>query len=560
MLLQLDAVSHSFGATPILTNISFVLNRGDHVGLVGANGCGKSTLLKIIVGQLEPEAGTVRWDHAARYAYLPQQLTPPATQTISGMLRASQAHLEHMQQRMQQLEAAMAHAHDEQLATLLHEYGPLAERFEQSGGYEREYQIELVLEGLRLSHLPRSRTVSSLSGGEKTRLGLAAVLLSQPDVLLLDEPTNHLDFTAAAWLEQYLAQLRGGLLVVSHDRMFLNRAVTQIAELDEHAHQLKLYPGNYDAYSVEKVAERVRWSERYARQQEEIKELQLRTKASTHQIGHNRGPRDGDKIAYKAAGQRVQRTLARNIRAAQEALDRILADPIPEPPQPLEFRPSFIQPASSSTVILAVAAVSFGYAAQPVLSNVSFTLGPQSRMLIVGQNGAGKTTLLRLLQAELQPHTGSIQLAPSTRVGYLRQELDPADASQTVFAAYRAGRSGYDHELMAELLSWGLFSYPETQRLLGQLSLGQRQKLQIARILAVQPNLLILDEPTNHISLAVLEQFEAALRTFPGAIIAISHDRWFIERFGGTAWLLEHGQLTSDAERVEQHLGQTQPA
>ena len=554
MLLQLNAISKTYGPTTILDGVSLIINAGERIGLVGANGVGKSTLLKIITGQLEPYGGAVLFGPQVEWGYVAQKLEALEGQTIEEVLWAAQRTLRAMQQRLDALAGLMAESGGAELAAAMAEYGLLAERFEARGGYDIDHTIDYVMAGLRLSHLPRSRPVERLSGGEKTRVGLAALLISRPDLLLLDEPTNHLDFAAAAWLEEYLREQRGAVLVVSHDRQFLNRIATGILAIDEHTHQAAAYAGNYAAYLAARQAERLRWEESYARQQAEIKDLQQRAKAQTQRVGHNRPASDGDKLGYKAAGERVAATISRNVRAAEVALQRILADPIPEPPPLLVFRPAFDPGKSQSDRALIAENLGYGFGERRILDGISFDVYSQSRILILGPNGAGKTTLLNILAGLAAPQSGSVAVAPSISIGYLRQESERPHPQRSLFEVYREGMVGFPSDLMNELLAWGLFTYEETTRRSGDVSLGQYHKLQIARLMADRSNLLLLDEPTNHVSFDVLEQFEAALRTFPGPVIAVSHDRWFINHFQGELWLLRDGRLITDREQVLAHI------
>lgn len=550
MLLSIRNISKTYGMTIVLDGVSAIINAGERVGLVGANGVGKSTLLNIVTGQIAPDAGTVTFAPHTEWGYVAQKLAALPGQTIEDVLWQAQRFLRAAQQRLDELTAAMQISSGADLDRVLAEYGLLAERFEARGGYEIDHTIEYVLAGLGLSHVPRDRAVAQLSGGEKTRVSLGALLISRPDLLLLDEPTNHLDFAAVAWLERFLSEQRGAVLVVSHDRQFLNRIATSIIEIDEHTHRAKAYPGNYAAYVLAKQAEQRRWQEEYTRQQAEIKELQQRTKAQNQRVGHNRQSSDNDKLAYKAAGERVASTISRNVRAAEVALHRILADPIPEPPQPLVFKPAFNLTTSASDRALIVEHVSHRFGERLILDDLHFEVYSNNRILIIGPNGAGKTTLFNLLAGQIAPQTGRISVAPGITIGYLRQENPRERPDRTLFEMYRETMIGFPSDLINELLAWGLFSYEETTRRVGDVSMGQFHKLLIARLMADRANLLLLDEPTNHVSFAVLEQFEAALHDFSGPIIAVSHDRWFIKRFAGTLWLLHEGRLITNRAQV----------
>jgi macrolide transport system ATP-binding/permease protein len=453
-------------------------------------------------------------------------------------------HLRRLEERMRDLEDAMSAADEEQLPGLLEEYGRVSTSFQDAGGYELDYRIETVLSGLRLAYLPREREVQTLSGGERARLGLAVLLLRSPDLLLLDEPTNHLDFASMVWLEDYLAAYRGGMLVVSHDRQFLNRTVNRICEIDEHSRQLKEYSGNYDAYVEAKALERRRWEEEYERQQEELRDLRKRIKeAASHARRNYHTPRDNNKFAKHYFEQSTQHTQSQTIRAAEVQLRRIEADPIPKPPEILRVTSRFQGEGIHAREVVRLQEVSKGWSERCVLTRIALTVESNARIVLVGPNGAGKSTLLKLIVGQEQPDEGEIRLAPGVRIGYLPQDPADLDPQKTVLEMYRDGQVGYEAEQVGRLIGYGLFHLEDMQKRVAQLSLGQRRKLEIARLLAQQPNVLLLDEPTNYISLDVLEAFEEAILTFPGPVLAISHDRWFIRRFGGTCLELAQGKF-----------------
>jgi macrolide transport system ATP-binding/permease protein len=547
MLLTVRNISKAYGAVTVLEGVTFALEPGEHVGLVGANGAGKSTLIRIITGEETADSGEAQYATSTDIGYLPQTLPDIAGRTIDGLLAEALGDLRSIEARMRTLEAAMACASGEALDELLAEYGQLASQFQDRGGYEMEARMDAILAGLRLDYLPRSLDLGTLSGGERARVGLALLLLRAPDVLLLDEPTSHLDAASLGWLEDYLAAYVGAALIVSHDRQFLNRSVNRIFELDEYTHTLKRYEGDYDAYQRAKAAERETWEESFARQQEEIKDLRKRIRESARQVAHNRKPKDNDKLAYKGKGEWVADAVSRNVRAAEEQLRRVEADPIPKPPRLMRFQPKFQAEALRANAIVRMEHVSKRYGDRQVLHDVSLTVLPESRIALVGPNGAGKTTLLRILLGLESPDDGSVRLAPGARIGYLPQEPEVSSGGRTVFEAFREGLEGYESNLVAGILGNGLFHLEDLTKTITQLSPGQKRKLELARLLALGPNVLLLDEPSNYISLDVLEAFEAAVLAFPGPVLLISHDRWLLNRFGGAHWELADGHLSEDA-------------
>ncbi|HEY7339379.1 MAG TPA: ABC-F family ATP-binding cassette domain-containing protein [Ktedonobacterales bacterium] len=550
MLLTVRNITKTFGAVTVLDGVTFALEPGEHVGLVGANGAGKSTLIRIITGEETADSGEVQRTTSTDLGYLPQTLPDIAGRTIDGLLADALGGLRSIEARMRTLEAEMAGASGEALDGLLAEYGQLASQFQDRGGYEMEARMDAILAGLRLDYLPRSRDLGTLSGGERARVGLALLLLRAPDVLLLDEPTSHLDAASLAWLEDYLAAYTGAALMVSHDRQFLNRSVNRIFELDEYTHTLKRYEGDYDAYQRAKAAEREAWAETFARQQEEIKDLRKRIRESARQVAHNRKPKDNDKMAYKGKGEWVADAVSRNVHAAEEQLRRVEADPIPKPPRLMRFQPKFRAEALRANAIVRMEHVSKRYGDRQVLRDVSLTLLPDARVALVGPNGAGKTTLLRILLGLESPDEGSVRLAPGARIGYLPQEPVVGSVERTVFEAYREGLEGYESNLVAGILGNGLFHLEDLTKPVAQLSPGQKRKLELARLLALGPNVLLLDEPSNYVSLDVLEAFEAAVLAFPGPILLITHDRWLLNRFGGALWELADGLVSEDAANI----------
>lgn len=544
MVLTTHNLAKAYGVVTVLQNVSFVVNAQDRIGIVGPNGVGKSTLLKLLVAQEELDSGSVNYAPTVEFGYLSQTTPDFYGRTIEDLIRESVGNLRQLEEHMHQLEAAMASADEVTLPTMLEEYNTIATRFQDRGGYEIDYKIDTILSGLRIDYLPRTQEMQTLSGGEKARVGLATLLLRSPDLLLLDEPTNHLDFASMEWLESYLANYNGATMIVSHDRQFLNRAVNQIFEIDEHEHSLKRYTGNYDAYTQTKAVERAKWEADYERQQEEIKELRKRIKITGRQIGHNnRAPRDNDKYARYFFAQNVDTAVSRNIKAAEEQLRRIEEDPLPQPPELLRVNSHFSGEGISSQMVMNIVNLSKSWNGRVVLDHINMVLQPQARIVLVGPNGAGKTTLFRTLMGLEQPDSGEVHIVGSARIGYLSQDPDTLDLHKTVIESYRYGQVGYEGEFIGRLLGYGLFKLEDMHKKVGQLSVGQRRKLEIARLMAASPNVLLLDEPTNYISLDVLEAFEAAILAFPGPVIAISHDRWFIQRFGGELWTLEQGQL-----------------
>jgi macrolide transport system ATP-binding/permease protein len=498
-MLNIRHLFKSYGAITVLEDISFVVNPNDRAGIVGSNGVGKTTLLNILVGQESIDSGSFSFDPFTEVGYLPQTTPEFSGHTMQDLILESVGNLRQLEERMRELETAMSTAKDDQLAVLMDEYELVSTRFQDRGGYELDYRIDTILDGLRLSYLPRDREMQTLYGGEKERVELAILLLRSPDLLLLDEPTNHLDFTSLEWLESYLSHYKGAILLVSHDRQFLNRAVNQIFEIDEHSHQLKKYDGNYDEYVLAKAAERAKWEEDYERQQEEIKELRKRMRETARNVAHNRPATDNDKSAYNFFGGRVQNTISRGVRAADEQLRRIEADPLPKPPKLMQVSSYFNVEPLQAEVVIRASNLTKCWDEPCLLDNVNFTIASDARILLFGPNGAGKTTVLKILMDFEKPDKGEISIVESARIGYLPQ--DPQmDLDKTVIETYRYGQVGYEGEFVGRLIGYGLFRLEDMQKKVGKLSIGQRRKLEIARLMDEGPIVFLFDEPINYIS------------------------------------------------------------
>ncbi len=506
-MLTITNLYKSYGHIPVLNGVSFSMNTGMRAGLVGTNGVGKSTLLKILAGLESIDSGKVVLSPAIRSGYLPQNLPSLTEQTIDELVMQSAGQLNEVEI------------------------------------CEIDHEIASLMNGLGIGYLERSRYIQTLSGGEKTRVNLAIILLKSPDIMLLDEPTNNLDDECLDWLEGYLRSYKGALLVASHDRQFLNNVANLIFEIDEYTHQLKKYNGNYDDYKYAKAKERDKWEREYRSQQEEIKELRKIIKSTGRSTGYDFKVRDNDKFIKGFKRGRVDHMASRLIHNAEERLNRILDNPILRPPKPLRIQPNIqIQDIKSSEVIR-ITSINKSYGKRIILSDISFSLRHDSRVTIVGPNGAGKTTLIKIITGKIKPDSGDIHFSPSARLGILEQEPLLINTDKTLLEYYREGFTGIDEDFIFGLVTCGLFRYEELKKNAGQLSLGQVRKLQIARMIAAQPNVLILDEPTNHISLDVLESFEAAIGEFQGPVLAVSHDRRFIQQFNGEIWELHEGRL-----------------
>lgn len=524
---------------------------GERLGIVGENGSGKSTLLRLLAGIEPPDDGQAVVPGDA--GHLGQTLDLPPEHTVQQAIDAALADLRAMERRMRELEAAMAGTQ----AGLMEEYGELLTAYEARGGYEADSRVDKSLHGLGLGHVGRDRPLSSLSGGERARLGLACLLAASPETLLLDEPTNHLDERAITWLEERLRAHRGTIVVVSHDRVFLDRVVTAVIEVEEG--RVARFGDGYRGYLAAKAAARARQEQAHAEWREEVRRLREHAMTTAHRVAAGRAMRDNNKMAYDRNAGRVQSSVAGRVRNAHERLRRLEADPVPPPPRPLRFGAAFSRPGrpkvtaeqarhGRSAVTADAEQARRGDAAVPtcrpaqarVLAELcdvrvddrlrvpSFTVRAGDRLLIHGPNGAGKSTLLRAIAERAR-----------CRVGHLAQET-VFDPELPVLAVY--GR-GHPSNRRAALLATGLFR-PETLDLrAGALSVGQQRRLALARLLAGEHDLILLDEPTNHLSPDLAEELERALDSYSGALVVVSHDRALRRRFRGTEITMSGGRL-----------------
>ncbi|MBF6088750.1 ribosomal protection-like ABC-F family protein [Nocardia cyriacigeorgica] len=515
------AVTKSFHGRVVLDEISCSLGAGERTGIIGENGSGKSTLLRLFAGVERPDRGeiVVRSDGGVGYLAQDEQLPPHLT--VQQVVDRAMSELRDIERRMRALEAAMADGDDAVMA----EYGELMTAFELRGGYDADARLEQALHGLGFGLVARSRTVGGLSGGEQVRLRLAALLAAAPEVLLLDEPTNHLDDDALTWLEEHLRTRRGTTVAVSHDRVFLDRVATSLLEVDADRRRVLRHGNGYSGFLAEQAAARQRWEQSYEQWQSEVARMRETAATTARQVAPGRAMRDNNKMAYDRAGGRVQQSLASRVRNAEERLRRLLDDPVPPPPKPLRFTPTLAGGGVRGAVLEATDVMVEGR-----LGRTSLTLASGDRLLITGPNGAGKSTLLRVLAGDLAPDAGTV--VRRGRIGYLAQQPPPARPGETLLTAFASGRGEPDRQA-ERLMSLGLFDRARLTARVAELSTGQRQRLALARLVSEPTDALLLDEPTNHLSPGLIEELEAALADYPGALVIVSHDRRLRQRWRG---------------------------
>ena len=533
--LQAKDVVFGYGARTVLDGISLTASAGQRLGLVGENGTGKSTLLRLLAGLEEPRSGEIR--RGKDLGFLVQELPFPASATMADVVDDALAEIRAAAARLDELTATMTQRPDD--AAVLDEYGRVLEWAQAHDLWDADRRAELVCDGLGLGGVDPARPLGTFSGGQRSRLGLAALLIRRPETLLLDEPTNHLDDSGMEFLERHLAELTGVVVLSSHDRVFLDAVCTDIIDLDPAAGD-KLaggairYGGAYSDYLGHKRAERARWEQRYAEEQDELAELRETVSTTARNVAYDRPPRDNDKFYYHFKGGRVQKTIRRRVRDAQQRLEELERDQVRKPPAPLRFQASLTGRAAGDGAAISVRSLEVpGRLSLPRLDVTS-----SARLLVTGGNGAGKSTLLSVLAGTLAPESGTVHFGQGVRVGMLEQDVTFDDQALTPHQVYRDAL-GEDAPALGRL---GLLAPRDLGRPVGELSVGQRRRLALAVLLAEPPEVLLLDEPTNHISLTLAEELFAALDTAPGAVVIASHDRWLRRGWPGDHLHLEAGK------------------
>ncbi|MEU1335626.1 ABC-F family ATP-binding cassette domain-containing protein [Streptomyces sp. NPDC005865] len=526
------------GGRRVLDGVSLTASPGHRIGLIGENGVGKSTLLRVLAGADEPDAGSV--SRPADLGFLHQEMPFDADSTVAAVLddalceaREDLAELQRLSEELART-AVDSPGHQD----LLDAYGRRLEQAQDRESWDADRRAGLVLDGLGLGAVAYRRTLGTLSGGERGRLALAALLVRRPSALLLDEPTNHLDDDAAAFMEEQLRALPGTVVAASHDRAFLDSVCTDLIDLDPAVDGPVRYGGNYTAYVGAKRAERARWEQRHAEEQEELRELRHAAGVTARRVAPDRGPRDNEKMGYGHRAGRVQSQISRRVRNATRRLEELERVQVAAPPRPLRFAaetlaalapvqgaPSPEDPVAEPLVALRAVRVP-GRLALDAL-DVSVT----DRLLVTGANGAGKSTLLDVLAGRLAAE-GEVRRRHHLTVGLLTQDTAFARPDRTVRDTYELAL-GPQRAEATPLASLGLMHAADLGKPVGSLSVGQRRRLALALLVARPPHLLLLDEPTNHLSPRLCDELEEALGSGPGAIALASHDRWLRRRWQG---------------------------
>ena len=520
ILISVQDIEKSFGAHQVLRGVSFSLQKGEKMGLVGVNGCGKTTLMRIITGEMEADGGQIHKNKDLRIGYLAQVDDIVLTDTVWGALLRVFEPVIAMEKRLHELEKQMEQDNDPDTALRLTEtYQRLLEKFNEAEGYAYEGEMLGVLNGLGLKPEMHQRQVSTLSGGERTRLSLARLLLRKPDIILMDEPTNHLDLEAIEWLQDYLKEYKGSLLLISHDRYFMDQVCTTMGELL--GGRMIKFSGNYTEYMRKRTADFENRMKAYNLQQKEIQREQA---IIERYRSFNR------EKSIKAAESRQRR------------LDKV--ERLEKPMEEQHVRFSFDVRRRSGEEALEVKGLAKTFEGEKVFENISFKLRTGDRVALIGPNGVGKSTLFKILTHHLTPDKGSVRFGANIDVGYYDQHQQELNPSNTVLDEVWNSFPAMEQSKIRGALGLFLFSGDDVFDTIGSLSGGERGRVALTKLMLRKDNLLLLDEPTNHLDMDSREVMEDALQDFPGTILAISHDRYFINRFADRVMVMSDNGVT----------------
>ncbi|ACK98012.1 ABC transporter ATP-binding protein [Bacillus thuringiensis] len=517
---SVNNVTKSFGGNIIFENISLEIKNGERVGLVGRNGSGKTTIFGLLTGMESLDAGAIHMKKGTRIGHVAQIPKFDEAMTVYDVLSSAFKVEKELEKEMHALEKNMAEEQEQSsLQKLMERYGVIQEKFAFLGGYEIEANIMKVANGLQVTDL-FSRVFTELSGGEQTKVSLAYMLLQKPDLLLLDEPTNHLDLFAVEWLEQFLKEYTGTVMVISHDRYFLDEVVTKIFDLEDG--EIHVYHTNYSQFVEEKEERLLQEFQAYQEQQKKIKKMKEAIKRLREWANQANPPNEG---LHKRA---------RNMERALERIEKLKRPILERKQMGLQFEG---QERSGKDVVV-MKEVSKGFAGRPLFEQANLHVRFQERAAIVGRNGTGKTTLLKLLLKEMEPEAGAIRVGSSVKIGYLSQHTYE-NMKSNVLEAFRenvAVTEGEARHILAKFLFYG----PAVFKKVTQLSGGEKMRLRLAQLMYQDINFLILDEPTNHLDIESREVLEEALEQYNGTILAVSHDRYFLNKlFEKTYWIDE---------------------
>ena len=517
-------IEKTFGKRVIFDKLSLNIERGERLGLIGPNGSGKSTLFKALLGELPLDAGSVSIARGTRVGHLSQDPVFDETNSVIDEAELAFSQLHELSHRLRDLEHQMETLSGDALEKILHKYQSAQHDFDLAGGYAWRHRLEATMLGVGLGPSTWQQQVSTLSGGQRSRLALAKLLISEPELLLLDEPTNHLDLAAIEWLEKYLLGFNGAVVIISHDRYLLDRLATRIVWLTNC--RLKSYPGNYSAFVQQKELAELTQQRAYEEQQADIEKQK-------------------EFIRRFGANQR-----ARQAKGREKRLERLLAsDQLIQSVQGQRgINLSLGADQRAGDQVLSVKELSKGFASRELWKGIGFEVKRGERIGIIGPNGSGKTTLLEVLLGGADADAGKIKWGANLRIGYYDQRLDEFDPESTVIEEAWGDRDVKEQQVRNVLGSL-LFRGDDVYKSIGLLSGGERARVRLAQLLLDRPNVLILDEPTNHLDIASCEALEASLSAFEGTILCVSHDRYFLEKVAGRLLILDPPTLIDFADR-----------
>jgi len=513
MQLVVDNVAKAFGINEIFKNVSFMVEQGEHLGLVGVNGSGKTTLLRCLLNPDYVDSGVIKFEPGTSVGYVQQGFTDIAG-TIWQFMMNSCPEVLNLRDKLQQLEEASADLDGAELEEVLEEYARVTKRYEHIDGYNLEARIKRVLIGLGYKEDWWEKDATTLSGGQKTRLMLAAALVRNPDFMILDEPTNHLDILMTQWLEGYLKEFRGGLIVVSHDRAFLDNVATRILEME--GGKLQSFKGNYTKYLEQKAIQTQTLEAAYNAQQEYI----ARTEAYIRR--------------FKAG---IKSKMARGRQSQLDRLERIDAPVYNE-----EFELRLPPAAECADRVLIMEDLTIGYGDNVLAKGINLTLRRGEKAALLGANGTGKTTLLKTILGEVDPLKGKAKIGSRVQIGYFSQTYERLNPQQTLLENFVI-EYGFTEEHTRSMLGGMLFHGDDVFKEIGTLSGGQKARLVLLKLVLDGANCLVLDEPTNHLDIMARETVEAALTAFDGTVLVVSHDRYFVNEVANRIWEIEDCQV-----------------
>ncbi|WP_066584286.1 ABC-F family ATP-binding cassette domain-containing protein [Cellulomonas timonensis] len=532
-VLRAESLTRFYGAHRVLDGVSLSVDPGRRVGVVGENGIGKSTLLRLLAGVEEPDSGSV--SRPPDLVFLGQESSFGPSATVVEVMADALADVRAVEA---ELEAAAAALADDPDGVGARAYERALARAEAVDVWGADRRAEVVLAGLGLAEVPRDRASGRMSGGQRSRLALAAVLVRRPSAVVLDEPTNHLDDEAAEFLAAALRDLPGAVVLASHDRVFLDEVCTEIFDLDPSIDGPTLYGGTYSNYLDARRIERERWEERWLAEREERAALRQSVRVTSRAVGHHAPRRDNNKMSFGMIGDRVEQQVARRVRDAQRRLDELEASQVRRPPTPLRLAmPRRPDGAGGGSLAVQVR----GAVVPGRLRVDALDLASDARLLVTGANGSGKSTLLHLLAGDLNPAEGAVHRARGVEVALLEQDVGLADDARTPRQVYELVTA--DLPGAPPLTDLGLVAPRDLDRPLRELSVGQRRRVVLALLVARAPGVLLLDEPTNHISLTLAEELADALGAWPGAVVVATHDRWLRRGWDADTVAIEDGRL-----------------